>query len=131
MTAFEQQQLLDHEIPEDALAADIANIGGLYKVGKMLRPELEKKAARDWLLNCLNPKHKQNLTLAQMDLVKGWARQVGSTYFSEYWATTNKMSKPVKIEPEDEKAKLQREFVSCFKRMEGMAEEALKKGFFN
>jgi hypothetical protein len=103
-----QAELLDHLIPEDALTADIAQLGGPYKVGKKLRPEMDQKAARDWLLNCLNPKHAQNLTQSQIALVVSLAREVGSTHYVEYWATSNGMTKPVKIVLEDEKAKLQR-----------------------
>jgi hypothetical protein len=103
-----QAELLDHVIPEDALTADIAQLGGPYKVGKKLRIEMDQKAARDWLLNCLNPNHAQNLTQSQIALIVGWAREIGSTHYIEYWASANSMSKPVKITPEDEKDKLQR-----------------------
>jgi len=67
-----QQELLDHLIPEDALTADIAQLGGPYKVGKRLRPEMDQKPARDWLLNCLNPNHAQNLTQSQIFLITNW-----------------------------------------------------------
>jgi hypothetical protein len=108
-----QRELLDHMIPEDALTADIAALGGAYKVGKKLRPELDQKAARDWLLNCLNPNHKQNLTQAQIMLIVQWGRAVGATNYIEFWPTNNSMTKPVKIEPEDEKVRLKREVVKA------------------
>lgn len=115
-----QQTLLTPEIPEDALSDDIAALGGHWKVAKRLRPELDQKAARDWLLNCLNPNHKQNLTLGQIRLIVGWARAEGHTSFCEFWPTDNNMSRPVKIEPEDEKAKLQRQFVGAVGELSGM-----------
>lgn len=121
-----QQELLDHMTPEDALTADAAALGGLYKVGKMLRPEMEQKAARDWLLNCLNPKHAQNLTQSQVALIVSRARQVGSTHYIEFWASSNHMSKPVKIEPEDEKARLMRLFILAQQNMQSMLAEMQK-----
>lgn len=117
-----QQELLDHMIPEDALTADIANLGGPYRVGRLLRPELEQKAARDWLLNCLNPKHAQNLTQSQIALIVTRAREVGSTYYAEFWPVNNNMTKPVKIEPEDEKARLQREVVKAVETVKSLVE---------
>src|SRR5688572_1423955 len=114
-----QQELLDHMIPEDALTADVASLGGPYKVGKMLRPELEQKASRDWLLNCLNPNHEQNLKQSQIALIVKWAREKGSTHYAEFWAVNNNMTKPVKIEPEDEKVRLQREVVRSIETARG------------
>jgi hypothetical protein len=118
----QQQELLDHMIPEDALTADIASLGGPYRVGKMLRPEMEKEAARGWVLNCLNPKHAQNFTQAQIALIVSRAREVGSTHYAEFWAVNNNMTKPVKIEPEDEKARLQREVVRAVETVKGLVE---------
>ena len=110
-----QQSLLAHEGPEDALSADVAALGGAHRVGTKLRPELTGKGAQGWLLNCLNPEHDQNLKQSQIELIVQWARAAGSTNYAEYWPTTNNMSKPVKIEPEDEKAKLQREYIEAVK----------------
>jgi hypothetical protein len=118
-----QAELLDHVIPEDALTADIAQLGGPMKVGKKLRIEMDQKEARNWLLNCLNPNHAQNLTQAQIALIVSWARQVGSTHYAEYWATSNNMTKPIKIQPEDEKARLQREFIRAVSQLEVIKSE--------
>lgn len=108
-----QQELLNHECPEDALNADVAACGGPYVVGKKLRPELDKTDARNWLLNCLNQNHKQNLTQAQTRLLTNLAREKGAFNYVQFLARDNSMSQPVPIEPEDEKVRLQKEYIAA------------------
>jgi len=120
-----QQELLDHECPEDALTADVAAAGGPYVLGKKLRPELDKTDARNWLLNCLNHNHKQNMTQAQVRLLVNIAREKGACNYIQFLARDNAMSKPVPIEPEDRKAKLQRDFISAVKQLDQIKAEII------
>lgn len=121
-----QQELLDHECPEDALSADVQALGGPYTVGVKLRPELDKKAARNWLLNALNPDHNQNMTQSQIRLLVSLARERGSYHYIHFWEKDNNMSKSVPIEPEDEKVKLQKEFIRTGKDMMRMWDQFQK-----
>lgn len=120
MSAPIQQELLEHECPEDALAADVAGLGGAYTVGVKLRPELDKKAARNWLLNCLNPDHAQNFTQSQVRLLCNLAKTKGTYHYAKFWAKDNNMSEPQPIDPEEERVKLHREVLRVAGTFEGL-----------
>lgn len=125
----EQEELFDPQTPEEALSADVRALGGPHIVGQKLRPELDKTAARNWLLNCLNPEHKQNLTQSQIRLLVNLARERDSAHYIRFWAADNSMTEPELITPESEKEKLQREVMAAmsdFKDLVAKAERLLK-----
>lgn len=125
----EQEELFDPQTPEEALSADVRALGGPHIVGKKLRPELDKTAARNWLLNCLNPEHKQNLTQSQIRLLVNLARERDSAHYIRFWSADNSMTEPELITPESEKEKLQREVMAAmsdFKDLVAKAERLLK-----
>lgn len=65
----------DFEDVYDALRAAVAALGGAKKVGPRIRPEASDAA--QWLRNCLNREHAQNLNPAQHLLIMRWACEAG------------------------------------------------------
>jgi hypothetical protein len=114
---------LIHEDFLDALKTCVQALGGAKKVGPMLRPEWEDepdKASR-WLLACLNSSRDERLTYEQTFKVMREAKKIGCHSAMFYITQLVGYSEPMPIDPEDEKAKLQREFIAASKVMEQIA----------
>ena len=113
-----QQQSLFHDSVYDALAADVAAIGGVKKVAWLLWPSHNDGAAK--LRACLSVEHAQKLDAEEVISIKRLARDAGST------ATVNYEAQLLgyRLEwtsPEDEHARLQREFIEMGKQMQRLA----------
>lgn len=107
------QNTLFHEDIYDALNTDIMACGGKKVVGNALRPKLAVNAAGEWVANCLNRTRAEKFDAEDILFIKTLAKQAGSfaTYFFE--ADQIGMTHALPIEPEDEKARLQREFINA------------------
>jgi hypothetical protein len=53
----------------DALRAAVNDLGGLQRVGHMLRPDHDPVLAGQWLSHCLNNDHRDKLSLRQITLI--------------------------------------------------------------
>lgn len=113
-------QALWHEDILDALKADVMALGGPKEFGHVLWPEKSVMAARSLLLDCLNPDRNQRLTPEQVALVIREARNVGSFCTIGYICQDANLTIPQPIEPEDERARLQKEFIKAVERLEGI-----------
>jgi hypothetical protein len=114
------QQALFYEDIYEALRTDIMALGGSKKVAHMLWPEKTVDKAAELLSNCLNRDRAEKLSLEQALLIKRAAKEVGS-YAAHYLECDDiGFTRGHPIEPEDEAAKLQREFIEAAKRMEQM-----------
>lgn len=115
-----QQIALFHEDIYSALATDVAASGGPKKIGAMLWPELSPDKAGERLNACLNRDRREVLNPEQVQLIKRVAKEHGSyaAVFQESDATG--FSRPTPIEPEDEKAMLQRQFIESQKLMSAL-----------
>ena len=115
-----QQLALIHEDFDSALSACVQALGGAKRVGVLLRPEYEDdpdKAAR-WLLACLNPGRDEKLTWQQTFMVMRKAKDAGVHVAMGYITQALGYADPQPIEPEDERARLQREYIEAVKRMD-------------
>lgn len=114
------QQKLFEESLESAIKTDIAALGGAKVVGCRLWPEMDDRpdAAAIKLANCLNVDRKEKLDPKQVLWIKREAKKVGSFATVFYEMDDIGMSRPTPIEPEDEKAKLQREFITATQHMD-------------
>ncbi len=112
-----QSSLALYEDERDALAALVAELGGFKVVGSGLRPDLAPDRAGGWLRDCLNPERAERLQPSQLFhlLRMGRERQIHAP--AQFILAEIGYALQV-LEPEDEKAKLQREFVEAAKRME-------------
>jgi len=115
------QQALFYEDVYEALRVDIMALGGSKKVGSMLWPEKSIDKAAELLNNCLNRDRPEKFDLEQTLLIKRAAKEVGSYATLFFECDDAGFTRPHPIEPEDEAAKLQREFIGSVKRMEQLA----------
>lgn len=112
------------ETIEEALTATIQAMGGLKRVGAELRPELDPHAAGRWLADCLNPDRREHLTPPQLCLLRRKARQAGVHLLAAYEARDAGYADPQPLEPEDERALLQRQFIEQTKLLAKIVQRA-------
>lgn len=116
------QHALFHESINDALKDVVRELGGLKSVAARMRPELSVDAAGRWLADCLNADRREHLTPEQTVWPLAAGRQAGAHMAINYIAAECGYSTPSPIEPEDERAKLQREYIEAAKAMASIAE---------
>lgn len=110
-----QQIPLIHEDFLTALTTCVQALGGMKKAGVMLRPEYDEdpeKAAR-WLLACLNGKRDEKLSFEQAFKIMRAAKQIGCHSAMFFITQEVGYSEPQPIEVDDEKARLQRDYISA------------------
>jgi hypothetical protein len=120
---------LFHDSLADALRECVAACGGNKVVGAKLWPEMDPVAAGRHLADCLNEAKREKLSPEQVLLVLRLARDRGCHAGLVYIARELGYSDPLPIEPEDERAKLQREFIESTRHLARMAQriEALDR----
>lgn len=122
------QQSLFHEDIWQALRDCVSALGGSKKVGVLLRPELDAQTAGRWLLDCLNPERKEKLGVEQMLLILREARQINCHAGMAFISRDTGYADPQPIEPEDERAALQRQFLEMGKQMQGLFAKMQRAG---
>jgi len=115
-------QALFHETFLSALAEVVAALHGAKTVGAALRPELGAEAAGKWISNCLNHEHPQKLDPDQVLFILREGRKAQSHAAINYLLRESGYADAQPIEPDDEKAALQREFISGIKALTQLAE---------
>jgi uncharacterized protein YciW len=116
-----QQESLFHERIEDAIAA-VADALGRKRLACDLWPDKSERDAHNLFDACLNPERRERFSPSQLMFVARKGRAAGLHAIVQYMARELGYTDPLPIEPEDERAKLQREFVETGKRMAKMAE---------
>lgn len=100
----------------------VAVLGGAKDVGPQLYPQKSASTAQTRVLDCLNPdrEHHQFSDEELFTLLK-WAR--GRSYHAAFYWICDELgySRPSPIEPEDQRAELQRQFLAGVERMEQLA----------
>ena len=105
----------------DALMAVVKAMGGSKVVGAMLWPEKATDAAQRLLLDCLNDDRPAHLTPEHVLLILRLARQRGH-HDAVAWLLANLgYAAPQPIEPRDEVADLQRQFIEASRAMQQLA----------
>lgn len=108
------QEPLWHDTPEDALRSVVDGIGGLKRAGSALWPGKEPGDAGRHLSRCLDPERPEKLALGDVVLILQWGRKRGIHTGMSYLAQQSGYhARPV--EPEDERAVLQREYIEAAK----------------
>jgi hypothetical protein len=105
----------------DALCEAIKAAGGSSNIGPKLWPEKEPKAAQRLLLDCLNNDRPAHLTPDQLILVLRLARNHGHHGAFEFMSAALGYARPIPIDPKDEIAELQRQFIAATKQSEQSA----------
>lgn len=117
----EQQLPLFVEDITEAIRATVTALGGYKRIGAEMRPELPADQAGRWLADCLNHDRRDKLCPDQVGWIRRRARKAGVHVLATFEARDAGYAEPQPIEPEDERAKLQREFVMAMKGMEQLA----------
>lgn len=105
----------------DALIEVVKALGGSKQVGAMLWPEKAPDAAQRALLDCLNPDRPARLSPEQMVLLMRKARQAGFHAAAEWLMGDLGYARPVPLEPAEEMAALQRDFLQATQALTSMA----------
>lgn len=113
---------LFHESLADALRECISVCGGLKNVGKILWPEKDADIAGRRLSDCLNDSKPEKLAPEQVLLILRMSREKGCHAGITFIARELGYADPQPIEPEDEKAKLQREYIEAARTMSKLAQ---------
>lgn len=114
------QEELFHDDEYSALSHAVSALGGAKKVGSELFPHMSPDAAGRRLLDCLNPDRNQELHPGQLLWLFKAARQVGCHSLFAYFAREAGYADPQPVEPEDEAAELQRQFIAAQQQMAQM-----------
>ena len=103
-----------------ALVQCVKSAGGSALVSAKIWPEKPPTTAQRQLLDCLNDDRPAHLTPEQAMLVLQMAHARGYHGAFAYMAETLGYAPPVPIEPRDEVAELQRQFVAASQAMAAM-----------
>lgn len=116
------QFALFHDRAEDAAAAVVDACGGRKSFATELWPHKPQRDAHNLLDACLNPERREKLSPEHLVYIGKRGRDVGCHALSNYLARAMGYADPVPVEPEDELAKQQREFVAATQALMKMAE---------
>jgi len=99
----------------DAIREVVRACGGTKVVASRLWPEKAPEAAARILLDCLNEGRSEKLSPDQVLLLARMGRERGCHAVMSYYAAECGYAPPQPIEPEDERAQLQREYIESVK----------------
>lgn len=116
------------ETLSEALKEAVRACGGAKKVAGQLWPEKPLEAAQTRLLDCLNDARPDKLSPEQTLLILKLAREAGSHVAINFICAEAGYANPLVIEPEDERAKLQREFINAQRSMAALAARMERAG---
>ena len=102
----------------EAIRATVQALGGFKRVGSDLKPDLAVEAAGRWLADCCNPDKREKLSLTELAFIRKAARQAGCHILATYEAREAGYAEPQPVEPEDERAKLERQFIESVRALE-------------
>lgn len=106
----------------DALVVCVKACGGTKQVGALLWPEKAPDAAQRALLDCLNEDRPAKLSPEQVLLILRLARGKGCHDGMEFIAAELGYAPPVPVEPRDEIAELQRQFIEAVRAQTELAQ---------
>mgnify|MGYP001485529898 CR=1 FL=1 len=105
-----RQPELFHEYLEDALAEIAGTCGGRKAFAAAMWPHKSTRDAQNFLNACLNRERPEKLDLDELLYMLRAGRCAGCHTAMAFLAQHCGYAEPVPVEPEDEKAKLQRDF---------------------
>lgn len=116
------QQALFCESLNDALHDVIRALGGMKAIGHELKPDMPIDQAGRWVADCLNHDRREHFTPEQVLWLLKRARKASCHSAVNFLLRESGYADAVPVEPEDERARLQRDFIEASKRMEQIAE---------
>lgn len=115
------QEPLFYESLYEALKEIVRMHGGNKPVGGLLWPQKTPEAARNLLSNCLDGSRPEKLDPEQVMLLLKMGREKNCHAAMNYIARETGYADPLPIEPDNERARLQREFIEAQKAMQALA----------
>lgn len=100
----------------------VAALGGAKDVGAALYPQKSPGTAQTRVLDCVNPdRDRHQFSDEELITLLKWARQKGY-HAAFYWICDEiGYAHPTPVEPDDQRAELQRQFLAGVERMEQLA----------
>lgn len=115
------QLALMHESMNDSLREAVQALGGTKKVGALMWPELPIDHASTKVRDCLNCERRERFNPEQVLMIMRMARQIGCHAVAAYMMREAGYADPLPVDPEDEIAKMQREFIEATKALGQLA----------
>ncbi len=115
----------------EAIRATVQSLGGFKRVGSDMKPDLAVDAAGRWLADCCNAEKREKLSPTELSYIRRMARQAGVHVLAAFEMRDAGYADPVPVEPEDERAALQRDFIQHTKAMEAMLKRLHSLGVAN
>ena len=119
---MDQQELWIDTI-EDALQASVVAAGGPKKVANALWPAKTVTDAARLLSHCLAPDRLEKLALVELVMVMRLGKEAGAHTVMHYLAQELGYEQPRPVEPEDEKARLQREYIEAVQQLQKLSSQ--------
>lgn len=116
---------------DEAIRATVQALGGFKRVGADMKPDLGVEAAGRWLSDCCNPSRRERLTPSELAYLRRRARQAGVHVLASFEMREAGYADPQPVEPEDERAALQRDFIEHTKMLERMLQRLQSLGSAN
>ena len=107
-----------YETYEDAIRDTITGLGGMKVVGNMLWPALPVDDAGRRLAHCLNSEKREKLSPGELQLIRRAARKQGIHILAAYECRDAGYAEPTPVNPADEAAQLQKEFIAAVERLD-------------
>ncbi|MCG8434409.1 MAG: hypothetical protein MJA83_10295 [Gammaproteobacteria bacterium] len=122
---MEQESLFIEDVYE-ALRVAVMALGGTKVVGTMLWGDKPADKAGELLANCLNRTRPEKLDPEQFIFLQREAKKVGCHAIPAFTNQDTGYAPPIPIEPEDEKAQLQRDYIAAVKLSQQIAKRMEK-----
>ena len=117
-----EQQPLFFEDVFDALRHVVQCAGGAKKVGSKLFPEKSPDQAGRFLMDCLNSSRAEKLDAEQIIVLLRFGHDCGCHAGVKFISRAAGYSEPEPIEPDDEKAELQRQFIAATRSLKTLSD---------
>lgn len=115
----------------DAIRATVQAMGGFKRLGADMKPDLAVDAAGRWLADCCNPEKREKLSPTELAYIRRRARAEGVHVLAAFEMRDAGYADPLPVEPEDERAALQRAFIQHTKSLERMLQRMESLGASN
>jgi hypothetical protein len=110
------------DTPNKVLERVVVALGGTKQIAPRLWPDKTIDDARRLLCDCLNDERPAKLDLSQVLFILRLAKDHGVHEGMHFVADSVGYSRPTPVEPEDERATLQREYIEAARQMAKVAQ---------
>lgn len=117
-----------YETYEDAIRDTITGLGGMKVVGNMLWPALPVEDAGRRLAHCLNSEKREKLSPGELQLIRRAARKAGIHILAFYECRDAGYAEPTPVNPADEAAQLQKDFIAAVERLKEIQDQLAAAG---